>query len=303
MKIGSQAHRTSAISSSNEDTILVRGRDLCSELIGKVSLHRPLLAARHGTDADRRAAPRARCDAGRDRRARPRAERAGEPHDARRGARSAAGRGRRRDPRLRLGDPRRVAEAAGASVADDRDARSGSGESTRQRSASRRRVSRGAGARSRATAIRCTRSSIRASRRLFEVAREAGRRGRYMRSARTQSKRVLPELDRQAARDECLRRRFPRCCSMPAIRSLALKGVPILARTAEPDRAPARGAAAGRSASCCRTPAPRRSSYDGAAPPDGFVPRDQLSARMNSRAAQASASSSRAPSSPGPAPA
>ena len=37
MKIGSQAHRTSAISSSNEDTILVRGRDLCSELIGRVS--------------------------------------------------------------------------------------------------------------------------------------------------------------------------------------------------------------------------------------------------------------------------
>jgi citrate synthase len=37
MKIGSQAHRTSAISSSNEDTILVRGRDLCGELIGRVS--------------------------------------------------------------------------------------------------------------------------------------------------------------------------------------------------------------------------------------------------------------------------
>jgi citrate synthase len=37
MKIGSQAQRTSAISSSNEDTILVRGRDLCRELIGRVS--------------------------------------------------------------------------------------------------------------------------------------------------------------------------------------------------------------------------------------------------------------------------
>ena len=37
MKIGSQAHRSSAISSSNEDTILVRGRDLCGELIGHVS--------------------------------------------------------------------------------------------------------------------------------------------------------------------------------------------------------------------------------------------------------------------------
>lgn len=37
MKIGSQAHRTSAISSSNEQTIVVRGRDLCGELIGRIS--------------------------------------------------------------------------------------------------------------------------------------------------------------------------------------------------------------------------------------------------------------------------
>ena len=37
MKIGPQTQRSSAISSSNEDTILVRGRDLCGELIGRVS--------------------------------------------------------------------------------------------------------------------------------------------------------------------------------------------------------------------------------------------------------------------------
>jgi citrate synthase len=37
MKIGSQAHRTSAISSSNEATILVRGHDLCADLIGRIS--------------------------------------------------------------------------------------------------------------------------------------------------------------------------------------------------------------------------------------------------------------------------
>lgn len=37
MKIGSQAHRTSGISSSNEKTILVRGRDLCEELIGRIT--------------------------------------------------------------------------------------------------------------------------------------------------------------------------------------------------------------------------------------------------------------------------
>ena len=37
MKIGSQAHRSSAISSSNEHTILVRGRDLCAELMGQIT--------------------------------------------------------------------------------------------------------------------------------------------------------------------------------------------------------------------------------------------------------------------------
>lgn len=37
MKIGAQAHRTSSISSSNEETILVRGQDLCEDLIGRIS--------------------------------------------------------------------------------------------------------------------------------------------------------------------------------------------------------------------------------------------------------------------------
>jgi citrate synthase len=37
MKIGSQTHRSSAISSSNESVILVRGKDLCADLIGSVS--------------------------------------------------------------------------------------------------------------------------------------------------------------------------------------------------------------------------------------------------------------------------
>ena len=36
VKIGSQAHRGSAISTSNESTILVRGRDLAEELIGRI---------------------------------------------------------------------------------------------------------------------------------------------------------------------------------------------------------------------------------------------------------------------------
>jgi citrate synthase len=37
MKIGSQRHHASAISSSNERVILVRGKDLCAELIGHIS--------------------------------------------------------------------------------------------------------------------------------------------------------------------------------------------------------------------------------------------------------------------------
>ena len=37
MKIGSQAHRSTAISTSNAATIVVRGRDLAHELIGKIS--------------------------------------------------------------------------------------------------------------------------------------------------------------------------------------------------------------------------------------------------------------------------
>ncbi len=37
MKIGRQAHRASAISTSSADVIVVRGKDLCQELIGQVS--------------------------------------------------------------------------------------------------------------------------------------------------------------------------------------------------------------------------------------------------------------------------
>ena len=37
MKIGSQAQRSSAISASNAETIVVRGRDLCGELVGAIT--------------------------------------------------------------------------------------------------------------------------------------------------------------------------------------------------------------------------------------------------------------------------
>ena len=57
MKIGPQTHRSSAISSSNEDTILVRGRDLCGELIGHVGFTDHvwlLVTGRMPNDAQRR---------------------------------------------------------------------------------------------------------------------------------------------------------------------------------------------------------------------------------------------------------
>src|SRR5262245_56216460 len=38
VKIGPAKHRASAISTANADMIVVRGRDLCGDLIGKVSL-------------------------------------------------------------------------------------------------------------------------------------------------------------------------------------------------------------------------------------------------------------------------
>ena len=37
MKIGSQKQRSSAISSSNDRTIIVRGRDLCAQLMGRIT--------------------------------------------------------------------------------------------------------------------------------------------------------------------------------------------------------------------------------------------------------------------------
>src|SRR6478609_10272866 len=37
MKIGSQAQRSTAISASNADTIVVRGHDLCKELVGTIT--------------------------------------------------------------------------------------------------------------------------------------------------------------------------------------------------------------------------------------------------------------------------
>ena len=62
MKIGRQEHRSSAICASNADTIVVRGRDLCGELIGKVGFTDHVWLLRHGRSC-RRAAQRRVLDA------------------------------------------------------------------------------------------------------------------------------------------------------------------------------------------------------------------------------------------------
>ena len=57
MKIGSQAHRSSAISTSNETNIVVRGRDLSGELIGRIDFTQHfwlLLTGEMPTSAQRR---------------------------------------------------------------------------------------------------------------------------------------------------------------------------------------------------------------------------------------------------------
>ena len=56
MKIGSQAQRSSAISASNAETIVVRGRDLCSELVGVITFtdHAWLLVTGQLPDAAQR---------------------------------------------------------------------------------------------------------------------------------------------------------------------------------------------------------------------------------------------------------
>jgi citrate synthase len=57
MKIGSQAGKLTAVSASNPDTIVVRGHDLCADLIGKVSFTEHtwlLVTGRLPTPAQRR---------------------------------------------------------------------------------------------------------------------------------------------------------------------------------------------------------------------------------------------------------
>ncbi len=192
-------------------------------------LHRPRLAARHRRAAVAGAAPRARRHAGRDRRARARAVRRRRPHDARRGAGGAAGRGGGRHPRLRFGDPRlrrsgrtlHRAEFCG-NVTSARH-----GAATLQPHSSRPAMR---AVPSRATVIRCTRA-------------------RPARRAACSRSRTRPAIaGRHVAVARLIEKKLPEVTGKPLVMNvsgaiaavmldagfplLAVKGVPILARTA-----------------------------------------------------------------------
>ena len=144
-----------AIAEATADAVTVRGHDLTSRADGPPHADGDVLPAAHGPGAGRaRAAHDRRLPRG-DRRARARAERAGRADDAVGGAGVAAGRGRRRAARVRLGDPRRH-RVRGDDAARRRSPPAPS------RSSDRARAPRGAPRRCPASATRCTRTATRA---------------------------------------------------------------------------------------------------------------------------------------------
>ncbi len=284
MKIGSQAVKASAISASNADTIVVRGRDLCRDLVGSISFteHAWLLVA--GEPAERSAAPHPRRRAGRDRRARPRAERAAgrmtlaAAPEALQGAVAAGILG---CGSVILGSPQKSAarfmlrQSSPAAAGSDLARRGAVG------------AVDGAAARaahSRATATRCTSALDPRVGRLLAIAAETAcaapntsRRRAYR--ARTAGR------QRQAAGHERVRRDRRRCCSTPAFRCSRSRACRSLARTAsliahllEEQRAAHRFRAVGRRRR-------RASQYDGPCPA-GFEPEPRLSAAPCASAAR-----------------
>ena len=193
-----------------------------------------------GRDAERRAATRARCNAGCDRGARAGAERAGEPHDACGGARSAAGRSRCGNSRLRLGDSRRYAGTPG-DLLHEVVTRAAAGSLDRGRcDAGRAGVSRRAARDSRLRPSAAQRLPIRASYACSKSPPQRVVSGRHVEAAHA-VERVLPaRLGKQLAMN--VSGAIPAVLLDAGYPLAALKGVPILARTAEPDRASARRA-------------------------------------------------------------
>ena len=198
MKIGRQEYKSSALSTSSADVIVVRGKDLCRELIGKVGFTEysgscfVVRFHRHRSDACsmRRWSPlpnTAWC------------QRAGQSHDLCGSARGTPGCSGRGHPGLWLGDPwrRRVRrqDAGRCRCPQPRGGPEG-GRFNRDQRAARRaqarprlRASAAQGRRSRAT-------------RLFEVAKDAGLPDLHRKAAR-QIEELLP-ADRQGPGDERL---------------------------------------------------------------------------------------------------
>jgi hypothetical protein len=217
MKIGKATVPRSAICTSNEDTIVVRGHDLARDLIGQVNFGDYFFLLLTGKQARRGGQRGAQCHAGGDRRTRPGAQRAGGAHDAGGRARCDAGRGGGGPARLRLGDPRRVGDG-GPPVRRDR--RGGAG-ATAATCAPRPRPSWRTGARrscpSPATATRSTSGATRASMRCSTCRR--GRRRPAVRRDRQGGRGGHPRGGRQGPQAERVGRHSRPCCWASASRS------------------------------------------------------------------------------------
>ena len=278
----------------------MRGRDLTAELMGNLSFteHFWLLVTGALPSAAQRRVLDATLVAIAEHGLVP--ERAGEPHDAGRGARGTAGSGGGRDTRLRLGRARLVRGGRPLLCGDRCSART---------VARRRRTPSSA-------VVREYRSDQRAipgyghplhkdhdprARRLFEIAAEAGSAGRHIEIAQ-RVEALLPQLIGKPLALN-VSGAIPAVLLDAGYPLLALKGVPILARTAsliahllEEQQRPIGFVLSHAAAAAI--------DYDGGVPP-GFG-RPASSVRSCSRWPEysaASASSSRAPSSPGRAPA
>ena len=244
---------------------------------------RTFLAAGDRPAPDHRAGPRAGRLPGGDLRARTGAERAGRAHDLRRRSRGDAGRGRRRHPRLRFGDPRQRGERRPLSRQGAR-TRQQAAISRPRRMARRAGVSRAKAALSRATAIRCTRTPIRAPRgcsrwrRSNGVVRRAYRSGERRRSRDQRDHRQEPRAQR-IRRDP---RRAARCrlSRSPASRACRSWRAPRAS-----SRIWSRSRCA-RSDSCCRRRRDNAITYDGATPAASCRERTDMARRA--RAASAS---------------
>ena len=280
MKIGSQAQRSSAISASNAETIVVRGRDLCRELVGTISFtdHMWLLVTGQLPGAAQRRVLDATLVAIAEHGLVPsvaasRMTLAAAP-EALQGAVAAGILG---CGSVILGS----AECRGAAVCRHRGRACPRRRWTRRRARCSVKCERRA-SRCPATGIRCTSAAIRASGRLLAVATEAGVAGRHIEIAGAGRATGAGDLG-QAAGDECLGRdrRGAAGCRLSAARG---QGRADAGAHRQPHRASDRRAAAADRIRARRL-GRRAPSTTTARAPDGFVPGERLSgARMTLQA-------------------